>query len=164
MTNMPERMKEMRLRFRGKPIVLIVENAFPIRELLLEILEGGGFEVLSAADGPGAVELAKREGHRIDLLLTEANPRGMSVQELTRELYRLHGRMKILFMAGKFDERVAFMLGDQAERLFLLKPFTRPTLLQKINDILGCGRTGMELVCRPPALPSKTPSLSSTSS
>jgi DNA-binding response OmpR family regulator len=137
MMSMPERMKEMRLRFRAKPTILVVENAFPIRELLVEILEAEGFEALSAADGPGAVDLAQREGRRIDLLLTEANPRGMRVQELTRELYRRKAGMKILFMAGKFDEAVAFMLGDQAERLFLLKPFTRQTLLQKINENLS---------------------------
>jgi two-component system, cell cycle sensor histidine kinase and response regulator CckA len=137
MTNMPERIKEMRLRFLAKPTILVVESAFPIRELLVEILEAEGFEVLSAADGPSALELARRDEQRIDLLLTEAIPRGMRVQELTRELYRRHAHMRILFMAGKFDEGVASALGDQAERLFLLKPFTRQTLLQKINEILG---------------------------
>jgi two-component system cell cycle sensor histidine kinase/response regulator CckA len=137
MMGMPERMKEMRLRFRARPTILVLENAFAIRELLVELLEAEGFEVLSAADGPTALDLARKDQQRIDLLLTGANPRGMDVQELTRELYRRRTGMKILFMAGKFDEGIAQILGDQAERLFLLKPFTRQTLLQKINDILG---------------------------
>ena len=48
--------------------------------------------------------------------------------------------MKMLFMSGKFDEGFDSMLGEQAERLFLLKPFTRAILLQKIRDILGKAR------------------------
>jgi len=139
MTRMSQGMKERRLLLRARPTILVVEKDVAIRELLLEILEAEGFEALSAGDGPGALDLARRDEQRIDLLLTEANPRGMRVQELTGELYRRHARIKILFMAGNFDDEFAFMLGEQAKRLFLLKPFTRQTLLHRINDILSCG-------------------------
>lgn len=136
MTSMSRQLRERRLRLLAKPTILVVERDVAIRGLLLEMLEGEGFEVVSTGDGREALDLARGDERRIDLLLTEVNPCGMHVQELTRELYRLHARIKILFMEGKFDEGTAYILGNQAERLFLLKPLTRLTLLQKINDIL----------------------------
>jgi len=135
MSGAAERSREIMFRLRPRRTILIVEKEEAIRELIKEMLDGEGFEVCQASDAAGALDIA-RGGRQIDLLVTEAQPIGMRAQELTRLLYKLHPKMKILFMAGKFDEGFAYMLGDQAERLFLLKPFTRQVLLQKINDIL----------------------------
>ncbi|MGB7437996.1 MAG: response regulator [Candidatus Acidiferrum sp.] len=136
MTGIPETVKERRSRFGVKPTILLVDKEEAIRELIRDMLDGQGFEIIQASDAAGALDLARREGQKIDLLVTEAEPIGMKAQELTRLLYKVQPKMRILFMAGKFDEGFAFMLGDQAERLFLLKPFTRAALLQKINGIL----------------------------
>jgi DNA-binding response OmpR family regulator len=135
MSGMAERSREIMFRLRARRTILIVEKEAAIRELIEEMLDGEGFEVGQVSDAAGALDFA-RGGHQIDLLVTEAQPTGMRAQELTRLLYKLHPKMKILFMAGKFDEGFAHMLGDQGERLFLLKPFTRETLLRRINDIL----------------------------
>ena len=136
MTTVSGPQTQKRFHLPTKPSILLVENDNDIRELILEMLAGAEFEVMSAPDGLEAVILAKREGQHVDLLLTEADPGGMRVQELARLLYQEHPGMKMLFMSGKFDEGFDSMLGEQAERLFLLKPFTRAILLQKIRDIL----------------------------
>ena len=135
MKTMAERMKHTRQRLRGGPSILVVENEDEVRKLILEMLEGQRFEVNIAKDGPSALELGRNK--KIDLLLTETEPGGMRAPELARLLYKGHPKMRILFMSGNFDEGFAYMLGDQAERLFLLKPFTRRTLLAKIEGILS---------------------------
>jgi CheY-like chemotaxis protein len=134
MSGMAERTREMMFRLR-RYTILIVEKEQAIRDLIKEMLDGEGFDVCQTSDAAGALNFARR-GQQIDLLLTEAQPMGMRAAELTRLLYKLHPSMKMLFMAGKFDEGFAHMIGEQAERLFLLKPFTRQALLQKINDVL----------------------------
>ena len=136
MRTIVNRMQKTRQRLRARPSILVVEKENDVRELILEMLAGQGFEVSSAEGGLSALELARKE-KKVDLLLTETEPRGMRASELTRLLYKAHPKVKILFMSGKFDEGFAYMLGDQAERLFLLKPFTRQTLLAKIEGILS---------------------------
>jgi two-component system, cell cycle sensor histidine kinase and response regulator CckA len=137
MTTVSERVRERKARFGGRTRILVVENEEAIREVILEMLEGQQVELLSAKDGVEGVELARREERKIDLLLTEAEPQGMRGQDLAQSLYTLHPGIKIVFMSGKFDEGFAHMLGEQARRMFLLKPFTRKMLLEKIADVLG---------------------------
>ncbi len=117
--------------------VLVVEKEPAIRELISEMLEGEEFEVVTSASAVEALGFKGPRGNSLDLLLTEAYPNGLSVQELSRLLHKQYPGLKILIMSGKFDEGFAAMLGDHVNRLFLLKPFTRRNLLKKIDDILG---------------------------
>jgi len=117
--------------------ILVVEKEAAIRELISEMLEGGDFEVVTLASAGEALGFKGPHGNNLDLLLTEAYPDGLSVQELSRLLHKQYPRLKILIMSGKFDEGFAAMLGNHVDRLFLLKPFTRRNLLKKIADILG---------------------------
>ena len=127
---------EKHLSSHKKPVILVVDKEKAICELIQEMLSASGFEVDSAADALEALSLASSKDHPIDLLLTETDTNGMRVPEAINLLYKKNPRMKVLFMSGKFDEELAFMLGDHAHRLFLLKPFTQRTLLQKIDDVL----------------------------
>ncbi|HXX17578.1 MAG TPA: response regulator [Candidatus Eremiobacteraceae bacterium] len=114
-----------------------MEKEPAIRELISEMLEGEEFEVVTSASAVEALGFKGPRGNSLDLLLTEAYPNGLSVQELSRLLHKQYPGLKILIMSGKFDEGFAAMLGDHVNRLFLLKPFTRRNLLKKIDDILG---------------------------
>jgi CheY-like chemotaxis protein len=117
--------------------ILVVEKEPAIRKLISEMLEGGDFEVVTSASAVEALGFKGHHGNSLDLLLTEAYPNGLSVQELSRMLHKRYPGLKILIMSGKFDEGFAAMLGNHVDRLFLLKPFTRRLLLKKIDDILG---------------------------
>jgi FixJ family two-component response regulator len=79
---------------------------------------------------------ASGKKQKVDILLAETTSAGMSVQSLQISLYREYPGMKVLFMSGTFDARFSQILGRQVERLFLLKPFTREALLEKIHDCL----------------------------
>lgn len=120
--------------------ILVVEKEAAIRELISEILEGEDFEVVTSPSAVEALRLQGHPGNNVDLLLTETYPDGLPVQELSRLLYKQYPRLKILIMSGRFDEGFAAMLGNQVDRLFLLKPFTRQLLLKKIADILDENR------------------------
>lgn len=137
MTTLAERMRERLQYLRKPPVILVVEKEKEIRELILEMLSGRGFEVRTAENAAGALDLGRHEQLPIDLLLTETEPEGIKAAEMVRLLHKTNPGMKILFMSGKFDEGFAFMLGEQTGRLFLLRPFTRRELLEKIEGILG---------------------------
>lgn len=135
MNGSDDRLSERRQRVGVRHTILVVEKETAIRELILEMLHGQGFEVWTSASTHEALQIQDR-GHQIDLLLTEAYPDGASIQELLRLLRQQRPQLQMLIMSGKFDEGFAAMLGDSAHRLFLLKPFTTEVLLRKISDIL----------------------------
>jgi len=135
-TTFPQGLHERWRRFRT-PVVLLVEKEPAVREVIQDMVQGAGIEMLTAADAETALALGRNPERRVDLLLTESDPTGMRAPEMARLLYQSNPIMKIIFMSGKFDEGFAFMLGEQAERLFLMKPFTRKMLLEKIDSVLG---------------------------
>ena len=64
--------------------VLVVEDEEVIRGLVDQILRGEGYEVLLAADGDEAIELA--DGNRVDVLLTDLTMPGIGGHELADKL------------------------------------------------------------------------------
>ena len=83
----------------GTETVLIVEDEEPLRTLARVCLESNGYSVLDAPDAAAALELAKRHGGRIDLLLTDVVMPGMSGRELAKRLTAQRG-VKVLYMSG----------------------------------------------------------------
>lgn len=67
----------------ARPTVLLVEDHTDTREMYAEFL-GTMFEVLEAADGEEALELASR--HTLGLVITDFSLPGMDGFELTRQL------------------------------------------------------------------------------
>jgi len=125
-----------RARLGLKRTILVVESDSESRELIAEMLRQSGFKTVTAKDGLDALNQSAHGSSRIDLLLTETGVGGIQINELLRKLHRRHPGIKLLFMSGSLDEGFALMLGDQAERLFLLKPFTRQALESKVIEVL----------------------------
>jgi two-component system, cell cycle sensor histidine kinase and response regulator CckA len=132
-----EKLSSKLSHLKPKPVILVVEREPAIRNLLAEMLEGRVSKLIAAQDAAAALKLARSSQQRVDLVLTETNPSGMPIHELAKSLYQVHPQLKLLFMSGCFDESFASALGDQAQRLFLLKPFSLTTLIEKIEYVLS---------------------------
>src|SRR5260370_20329952 len=65
-------------RPHGSEMILLVEDAEPLRKLAQAFLESNGFRVLSAPCGEAALEIAARHSGRFDLLLTDVVMPGMN--------------------------------------------------------------------------------------
>ncbi len=67
-------------RARGKECVLVAEDSEALRDLILAMLSGLGYEVLTAAGGHEALRQIERH-HGVDLVITDAiMPRGGGFQ------------------------------------------------------------------------------------
>jgi signal transduction histidine kinase len=116
--------------------VLVVEDEEIVRELVCEVLQEQGYNILCARDGVDALEMAGSFEGTIHLLVTDVIMPNMNGQELAAKLSTLRPDMKVLYVSGYSDNDI----GDHGvldPRFELLqKPFTPQTLARKIRDVI----------------------------
>jgi CheY-like chemotaxis protein len=120
--------------------VLVVEDAEALRKLSVTLLEEHGYQVLSAANGSEALELAQKDTQRIDLLLTDVIMPGLGGHQLAQRLEAVRPGLKVLYMSGYTDSSIG-QHGVLEEGITLLsKPFTEEELVRKIREVLDSGK------------------------
>jgi YesN/AraC family two-component response regulator len=95
-------------------------------------LQRSGFEVLSAADGSDALEVARSYKGSIDILVSDVMMPGMTGPDLANALQSLRPQMRVLLISAFSDFPVAM----QERWEFLNKPFPPAVMLDKIRDLL----------------------------
>jgi CheY-like chemotaxis protein len=123
-------------RPRGSEVILLVEDADPLRKLAQAFLESSGFRVLSAPCGEAALQIAARHSGMFDLLLTDVVMPGMNGRVLAEELSRRQPGLKVLFMSGYTDSFIAGHGVLQQGTNLLHKPFTEEILISKVREVL----------------------------
>ena len=121
---------------RGGETVLVVEDDDGVRELTTTILRARGYNVLEAASGPEACEVAKQHPDRIHLLLTDVVMPGMNGRELSRLLLDQRPQLKVLVMSGYAESVIAHRGVLDAEFEFIQKPFSSDVLAAKVRQLL----------------------------
>ena len=114
--------------------VLIVDDDPFIRRLIATTLEDvAGFELIQAADGEEALELADQTKPRIvflDVDMPKLN--GLDACRALREREDLAGTRIVMLTAGVQHERAAH---DAGADLFLTKPFSPLDLLRLVDEL-----------------------------
>jgi signal transduction histidine kinase/CheY-like chemotaxis protein len=115
--------------------VLLAEDEEGVRDLASEFLRASGFTVLVAKDGLEALEIAERRRGLVHVLVTDVVMPRMRGTELAQKLKRFHPELKIVYMSG-YIEHNSQNEGYQPGSAFLQKPFSRESLLHKVNQAL----------------------------
>jgi chemotaxis protein histidine kinase CheA len=122
----------------ARPRVLVVEDSVGVRELQRVILEGAGYDVLTAVDGlDGAARLSQDP---VDLVLSDVEMPGMDGFTLTRTLRRTRGweDVPVVIMTSRgdpADQRAGLDAGASA---YLLKSeFDQAELIDTVRRLLG---------------------------
>ena len=111
--------------------VLLVEDDATVRELANEVLTHHGFTVIEACDGHAALEAWGRDGHRIDLLLTDmAMPGGLSGRDVAERIRVSHPALKVIFSSGYSAE--LFEENFEGSH-YLPKPYLSATLAETVQ-------------------------------
>jgi signal transduction histidine kinase len=120
--------------------VLVVEDEEIVRELVCEVLEHQGYNVLCASDGIEALNLADGFDGDIHLLVTDVIMPHMNGHELAVKLCALRPDMKVLYVSGYSDNDIGDHGTLDPRHELLQKPFTPQTLARKIRDVLHEGK------------------------
>ena len=101
--------------------VLVVDDEAKIVQLARDYLEHAGFAVLTAADGPSAVETARRQ--HPDLVVLDLGLPGLDGLEVTRELRR-DSSIPIVMLTARDDELDKLLGLELGADDYLTKPFS----------------------------------------
>ena len=129
---------------------LVVEDSNVIRHVVTDLLSRHGVTVLEADDGAAALEWARDESQRIDLILTDYLMPGMNGDELCA-IIRASVRLKdvpIIFVSGVEQKQVIVQMFKAGATDFLIKPFDVEELLARIHAHLKVSLLNRELVVR----------------
>jgi CheY-like chemotaxis protein len=121
----------------GMETVLLAEDEESLRELIGELLEASGYQVLAAEDPTKAIETAERHGGVIHLLLTDVLMPGMNGRELAQRVRELRPDIRVLYMSGHTEDSIAQSGLLEPGALLISKPFTQESLARKVREALG---------------------------
>jgi DNA-binding response OmpR family regulator len=117
--------------------ILIAEDERDIRDLVAFTLRFAGYEVVTAANGEEAVQLATKENP--DLILMDVRMPRMTGYEACRILKANH-EMKdipIAFLSAKGQESEIQTGLEAGAEEYLLKPFAPDQLTERVKAILA---------------------------
>jgi CheY-like chemotaxis protein len=115
-----------------RPVALIVDDEPPVRSVVRQILENGGWCAVEARDGGEALRLLATLP-RIDLLVTDLQMPVLNGKELAAAVRRLRPRLRVLYLTG-FSEMLFTSTPVLADgEAFLDKPFTPQALLEAVS-------------------------------
>jgi len=119
----------------GRRRILLVEDEPFVREATCSILQNAGFEVLPAEDACEAMKMYEECGQRVDLVMTDMVLPGRTGQQLGQDLRARSPEVSVLVTSG-YGEAEYETESPEAHTYFLAKPYSRRSLVDKIQAIL----------------------------
>lgn len=117
-------------------VVLVVDDDASVLIASRRILAKYGYTVLEAPGGEEALQVARDNADRIDVVLTDVRMPGLDGPSLVRKLADVLPKLRVVYMSGYTDGRLDEEL-PAPDRAFLAKPFTVEQLTRTLADILG---------------------------
>ena len=94
-----------------------------------------GYNVVSAADGPAAMDICRSTRKRIDVLITDLIIPGACGSEVARVARQRFPALQVIYMSGYSGRRLDDEPGENT--VFLEKPFDLPTLTRAIRQMVN---------------------------
>jgi PAS domain S-box-containing protein len=115
--------------------VLVVEDEFVVRELIVEVLKELGYSTLEADDGPAALKIMDSK-QRIDLVISDIGLPGLNGRQIIDAARETRPSLKVLFMTG-YAENAAIAAGFLEPGMSMItKPFAMEALATRIREML----------------------------
>ena len=126
----------------GSGCILFVEDEDRVRDVAARLLRGRGYEVIEAGDGEQALELAKANAGRIDLMISDVSMPGMDGPELLRAARPYLGAAPVIFISGYAESEFSDLLEGESGVSFLPKPLQLQSLAEQVKSRLRLTKPG----------------------
>jgi signal transduction histidine kinase/CheY-like chemotaxis protein len=122
---------------QGSETILVVEDQERLRDVIVLVLRGFGYQVLAARDAEDAVRLATTHEQRIDLLLTDVVMPRTSGPVLSARIRGVRPEIRVVFMSGYAADAMERHGGLAEGAPLLQKPFGPDELARAVRAALG---------------------------
>jgi CheY-like chemotaxis protein len=113
--------------------ILLVEDDDDNRELMAEVLESSGCQVLSASSGQDG--LRRLSENRVDVVVTDVGMPGMGGLEMARAAKAIAPDVPVVIVTGWAErEDIARARGREVDAV-LIKPVDPDALTQAVSDV-----------------------------
>jgi two-component system cell cycle sensor histidine kinase/response regulator CckA len=126
---------------RGTETILVVDDEDSLRSVIVDLLQQLGYQILSAASGHDALQLAAEYPDKIDLLLTDVVMDPLAGPALAEKLVQSRPEMKVIFISGYANASLAPDGVLKPGTVLVNKPFTMKILSAKLREVLGTAAT-----------------------
>lgn len=123
--------------------ILLAEDNDSVRASTERMLEQSGYTVVSAPDGPTALERLAASPEPFDLLLSDVVMPGMSGSELARRAREHQPDIALLYMSGYADDPTVHESVASSGVACVAKPFMRHVLLEAVRAALADRATAL---------------------
>ena len=113
--------------------VLVVDDELKITRLLRDYLQQAGFSVLTAADGPSALTVARRD--QPDMIVLDLGLPGLDGLDVARAL-RTTSDVPIIMLTARADESDRIVGLELGADDYLVKPFSPKELVARVRAVL----------------------------
>ena len=115
--------------------ILIVDDSSLARRRARTILEGGGYEVIEAADGMAAIEryfIDKPDVVMLDLVM-----KGMYGLDVLAKLREMDSGARVIVASADIQTSTRALVEEAGATAFINKPFSTENVLGAVNTVLG---------------------------
>jgi two-component system cell cycle sensor histidine kinase/response regulator CckA len=113
--------------------ILFVEDEALVRGVAARLLRARGYEVIEAADGEAALELAQIHAGAIDLMISDVIMPGMDGPALLKAARPFIGAAPVMFISGYAEAEFSDLLEGEEGVSFLPKPLDIKTLAERVK-------------------------------
>ncbi len=116
--------------------VLVIDDEAVIRMLIVDVLEGAGYNAIEAPDGAAGLKVLQSDA-RVDLLITDVGlPGGMNGRQVADAGRVLRPGLKVLFITGYAENAVVTNGHLDPGMQVITKPFAIDALGEKIRQMI----------------------------
>jgi len=119
----------------SRHFILVVDDEAPVRDLLADMLDRAGYDVLSASNGEEALKLVQELAPA--LVVMDLVMPGKEGLETIAEIRRTAPMTKIIAISGAFSGRFLDVAAHLGANATLAKPLTADVLLSAVQDVLA---------------------------
>ena len=116
----------------AKKKVLIVDDEEYLRQILVDVMDINDIDSIAVDEGQKAVEVYKKEGNEIGLVLIDLILPKETGIDTYKNLCKINPDVKVIFMSGLGDKDTLQTIPNHDEFIFLKKPFSMDEVTEKV--------------------------------
>ncbi|MDR3684285.1 MAG: response regulator [Geothrix sp.] len=115
-------------------VVLVIDDEDYMLEVVRDVLESHGHSAFLAQSGEEGIELLRRHGNRVDVVLLDLSMPGLGGAETLRRLREVEPRIPVVLSSGFAEEEVMVQIKGMDFVGFLQKPYLAKDLMRVVES------------------------------